>query len=552
MSLPMLLGLLPVPAVASAPDLVLFNGKLFTADPRRPETQAIAIRGDRIVAVGSDAVVKGLVGPNTRLVDLAGRRVIPGLNDAHAHLSMDPGNEILLETQSYDPSWSELRETISKTIGQAPVGAILFGNIGTTVFGDRTVDRAKLDEVSPDRPVILGTFDGHAAILNSAALKLLAIAEDVADPMGGRYERDGVGRLTGVVREYAYDAVLGRLAALASDADAEASLRDDLKSAARYGLTTIQDMPVSGNVDRTARLLAHIPTPIRVRITRMNGTTPAGPDYAEGAGAPPHPAPLVSVNGTKWVLDGVVFEGSLSPRASRSDPTDANDPHGFAGLPPLFSPPVIDRMLKDALQHHYQLQVHVFGTPAAREMLDAMERLGGASVWFGRRVRFEHGDGLTPELIARVKRMGVIVSQQGSHLDIRDIDPALGRGFFDRLQAERAQPLRSLLAAGIPVALGSDGPLNPWLGILGATTHPDRPEEAITREQALIAYTRGSAYAQFEESDKGILAPGKLADLAVLSQDVLTVPATDLLKTRSVLTLVGGRVAYDAHVLAQP
>ena len=209
----------------------------------------------------------------------------------------------------------------------------------------------------------------------------------------------------------------------------------------------------------------------------------------------------------------------------------------------------IDAIVHDALTRNDQLELHVFGRPAAVAMLDALDRAGGARTWEARRVRFEHGDGLTPDLFERAKRLGIIVSQQGTHLGIGSIATSLGDGFIARLRAERAQSLRSLLAAGIPVALGSDGPFNPYLSLLGAVTNPDRPDEAITMEAAVRCYTYGSAYAEFQEAEKGTIAPGKLADIAVLSQDIFTAKLDKLPATTSVLTLVGGRIAYDAHEL---
>ena len=160
-------------------------------------------------------------------------------------------------------------------------------------------------------------------------------------------------------------------------------------------------------------------------------------------------------------------------------------------------------------------------------------------------MRFEHGDGLVPELLPAVKKMGIVVVKNPTHFNVRDMVPGLGNQFI----TARLQPLRSLLAAGIPVAFGSDGPMNPYLNIMFSVTHPDNPSEAITREQAIVAYTATSAYAEFAEKDKGTLEPGKLADLAVLSQDIFTVPTEELPKTESVLTMVGGKVVYDSGVL---
>ena len=198
-------------------------------------------------------------------------------------------------------------------------------------------------------------------------------------------------------------------------------------------------------------------------------------------------------------------------------------------------------MLRESLQDNDQLLVHVFGYNSAAAMLNAMQSTGGKRIWAGRRVRLEHGDGLFPDLIPRAKEMGVVVVQNPFHLNVGTIFPGL--------VLEHAQPLRSLLAAGIPVALGSDGPTNPYLNIMFASLHANRPSEAITREQAVVAYTLTSAYAEFTERDKGSLEPGKLADLAVLSQDIFTVGASDLPKTESVLTMVGGKIIYDANVI---
>jgi predicted amidohydrolase YtcJ len=199
-------------------------------------------------------------------------------------------------------------------------------------------------------------------------------------------------------------------------------------------------------------------------------------------------------------------------------------------------------MLSESLRNEDQLMVHVSGSLATRSMLDALDNSGGPAVWSSRRVRFEHGDGLLPELIPRAKNLGIVVIINPTHLEVGE------RATRENLV--KLKPFRSLISAGIPVALGSDGPLNPFLNIMLASTFPDRPSEAVTREQAVIAYTRTSAYAEFMEQEKGTLEPGKLADLAVLSQDIFKVPLDDLPKTVSLLTMVGGRVVYDARVLA--
>jgi len=206
----------------------------------------------------------------------------------------------------------------------------------------------------------------------------------------------------------------------------------------------------------------------------------------------------------------------------------------------------MEAMLQESLQNGDQLMVHAVGDRATELFLNAMDATGGPKAWSNRRVRIEHGDGIMPDLIAGVKRMGLIVVENPTHLALREL-------FVKRFGIERAdqmQPMRSLLDAGIPLALGSDGPNNPYLNIMLATIYPGKPHEAITREQAVIAYTLTAAYAEFAEKDKGSLEPGKLADLVVLSQDIFSVPPPELPKTESVLTMVGGKTVYDAKALS--
>jgi hypothetical protein len=236
------------------------------------------------------------------------------------------------------------------------------------------------------------------------------------------------------------------------------------------------------------------------------------------------------------MLDGTPVEGTF---ARRDDPATV----GYFVLHEQLTFPKdqLAAMLRETLHDRDQLLVHVSAYPPAAAMVNAMQSAGGAQVWAKQRVRFEHGDGLTSDLIPRVKALGIVVVQNPSHLTVANLNPAL-RSMFEDL---KLQPLRSLLVAGVPLALGSDGPTNPYLNIMFATVDPNRPSEALTREQAVVAYTLTSAYAEFAEKDKGTLEPGKLADLAVLSQDIFKVDASDLPKTESVLTLVGGKIVYD-------
>jgi len=527
-------GMAAVPA--AQPDLILHHGKVFTGATARPWVQAIAIRGERIVATGSDAEVLPLAGKRTRSVDVGGRTVIAGIDDAHVHLAPEPVGAVDVELAEQDPAWEQMQTALQAAVKRASPGAFVRGTISWTIFGDLSVDRDALDRISTDHPILLDTLTGHATILNSAALSRLGIGEEIRDPVAGRFERFPDGRLSGVVREYAGFEVSRRLAALTSDADAVAQLRERLSLLKRWGVTSVQDLSDSVEPGRAAQRLAKVPTPIRVRVVPMPGTLPTGRDTREGNGLPVHPTSLITISGRKWLLDGVWLEFTLDPRNTHRRPSGSMDSL-VAALPLTFPPPEMKAMLEESLRTGQQLLVHVAGYPAAKAMLEAMQETGGPKVWGRRRVRFEHGDGLFPDLLEPTRALGVVVVQNPSHL----------RAFPGSL--EKGQPLKSLLAHEIPLALGSDGPPNPFLNILFATQPSHRPSEAISREEAVIAYTRGSAYAEGAEGEKGTLEPGKLADLAVLSRDIFTVAPSELPGTESVLTLVGGRVVHDAGVL---
>ena len=517
------------------PDTVLFNGKVFTADASHPHVQGLAIRGDRIIATGESASVRALSGPHTRSIDLGGHTVIPGINDAHQHLSLTPPGLVALKLKSRDPAWPEVRDAVQAAARAAGPGQMIFATIGPTVLEDNEARRSALDQLAPDRPVILQTFSTYGYVLNSAAMTLFGVREDEPDPLGGSYDRLPDGRLNGVARGYAAQAILRKQASLTPSDEGVKQLRTILSENARFGITTLQDMADEIPAERVLELLTKVPTPIRVRIMRMPLTGVTQLDFREGRSLPVSPAALIRVSGTKWKLDGNPFDGPREQHITAGDPP-------LWALSLIFPPSALESMLRQSITHDDQLILHVSGTPAARALLNAMEATGGAETWRSRRVRCEHGDGILPNLIPRLKALGVIVVQNPAHLDLGELRT--------RYQLDSSQPLQSLLAAGIPVALGSDGPLNPYFNLARATAHPDRPSEALTREQAVIAYTLTSAYAELLENDKGSLATGKLADLAVLSQDIFTVPTDQLPNTVSILTMVGGAIVYNAHALS--
>jgi hypothetical protein len=293
--------------------------------------------------------------------------------------------------------------------------------------------------------------------------------------------------------------------------------------------------------DRYIKVVQAAQIPIRIRLIRLPVNTVNGRDLAEGRDLPRRPAglPLLTVDGISWNLDGTPFEWGEALRGTYRDRPDCSGRLHFPASE-------IAAMVQESLQSHDHLTLQCSGDRPAEMAFDAMDTMQGVD-WPAQRVRIEHGDGIVNDLIPRARRLGVVVVQNPAHLafDMIDIDRArfgADTPFF---------PLRSLLEGGVHLAIGSDGPLNPYLNIMFAVLNPVHPDEALTREQAVIAYTHGSAFAEFTEQDKGTITPGKLADIAVLSQDIFTVPVDTLPATESILTLVGGNIVYDAGVLAK-
>ncbi len=528
--------------VASAqkvnPDLILFNGKIFTANASRLYVEALAIRGERIVAAGTSKEVIALAAPNTKRIDLGGRTVIPGINDAHMHLGIAPA-AYHLPLKGIDPGWREITDALGTAVSKAPKGTWIVGVFGATVLDDPQATRKVLDAIAPDHLVLLFDWTGHASLLNTAAMRKLAIQDNEPDPEGGRYWRNPAdGKLTGMALEFANFRVSNRFAALADDAEAIPQLQKSFDEAIRFGITSMQDMALPIPADHCVALLGKAPPPIRVRVIWFGLTDENGRLLREGRPSDASGPPLVTISGRKWILDGTPIEHSAAMRQPYSDRSGTTGDLNFSQME-------MKAMLREDPERNDQLMVHVVGDRSVETFLNAMDSTGGEKVWATRRIRLEHGDGLMPDLIPSAKRLGVVVVQNPTHFTLPDLFVKR----FGQVRSSHLTPLRSLIEAGIPVAFGSDGPMNPYLNIMLAASHPENPKEAVTREQAVIAYTLTSAYAEFAENEKGSIEPGKLADLAVLSQDIFTVPADDLPKTESVLTVVGGKIVYDSKAL---
>ena len=524
-----------MPAVASAaPDLVLYNAKVFTAAKSRPYAQALAIEGQRIVAVGTSKQIRALASGHTRQRDLRGKVVIPGINDAHYHLFVQPAGT-QLKFKDDEPSWPQVQTAVAEAAARDPKGSYIFADIGTAIFEDSRATRQALDAIAPDHSVVLRNPGGHFYVLNSAAMRSLGIAENEPDPKGGIFEHTTPGGpLNGRAIEFAAFALHRRIADLTTEPDALRQTREFLQQAMQFGITSVQNMSIPVSPARLVDLYSAAPTQIRQRIMHYRLTDSQGPIRGESDGQRPGLPPLIAVSGIKWVLDGTPIERTAALRAPYTD-----DPTTSGWM--NFTQADMQAMLLESTDRHQQLLMHIIGDKTTETFLDAMDATGGPRQWSGKRVRIEHGCGLAPDLLARARALGVLVVLDPVHLDFGvALEKRWGPG-----RTRQFEPVRSLLVAGIPLALGSDGLLNPYANIMFAVMHPMRPNEGLTREQAVIAYTRTSAYAEFAEREKGSLEPGKLADLAVLSQDIFTVPLEQLPSTESVLTMVGGAVVYE-------
>jgi predicted amidohydrolase YtcJ len=379
---------------------------------------------------------------------------------------------------------------------------------------------------------MINAYWGHVTYFNTAAIKAFSISETEPDPKGGFFERfPGTQKLNG--RAYEHACIYLRLKRPSNEDLFLSSLSELNKQALHLGVTSIQNMCTGASPAQYITTLKKQPLLIRFRLIQWAGINSHGSIVLPSKGLSPKikELPLVDVSGTKWMLDGTPIE-----RLAWFS-TDYKDDAASRGSLD-FTKAETRSMLAELTSRKDQPMFHVVGDSTIDFLLHELGKTAGT--WSARRVRFEHGDGLLPTSYAAAKKLNIIVVQNPTHFAI----PALLNQRYAPMLLQNAEAMKSLLQAGIPVALGSDGPLNPYLNIMFACMHPFRPAEALTVEQAVIAYTKTSAYAEMQD-DKGVLAPGQLADLVVLSQDIFTVPLQQLPATNSMLTMVDGKIIYN-------
>jgi predicted amidohydrolase YtcJ len=518
-------------AQPAAADIVLTNGRIFTGVATQPWVDALAITGERISAAGTNAAVTEGARGATRVIDLRGRLVIPGFNDAHAHPGAMPVAERLQgpPVVEHDPTFPEVIERLKAAVGRAPKDVWIFGEIGGAVLDDAEATRFAIDAVAPSHPVMLEAWTGHGTLFNTVALRRLGVRDDEPDPPGGSFRRmPGTATISGIAQEYAEYRLRRRISMQPSAAAQRDAFRRDAIEAAGFGVTTVQAMMTSLPTAEAVRHLSGQDLPIRFRLIDF----PLAPMSTWQKPAALGESGRITVSGTKWILDGTPIERGMWTQ----DPYVDRPTHGRAN----FSADDLRAFFAGARAAREQPIVHAVGDAAIEAVLDALERTGGEA-WRPLRPRIEHGDMLRPDQFQRALRFGVVIVQNPSHFMI----PAVMRSRLGDAVAARVTAIRSTIAAGIPVAFGSDGPMNPFLNLMFATINANNPGEALTLEQALVAYTKGSAIAERQESNKGTLEVGKLADLAVLSRDIFKIPPAQLPETTSVLTIVGGRIVHE-------
>lgn len=484
-------------ANAAEPSVVLISGKVFTGDTARPWAEAVAIEGERISGVGTTAEIKALAGATTKVIDLGGRLVIPGINDAHMH----PGfaAPVFRTDLGMDPSPVRVEAAVHNAFEETTPETWIVFDIGMTTLFDPEVNAQSLELAAPGRKVLLIGWTGHGAILSPAAMEALGVKPDAKDPEGGWFGRDADGHLDGRAFEYAQYPLERMVADTATESELVEHVRAWSDQLLSYGITSAQVMPW-GSEKRFIDALARAKTPLRVRVIDLL-------DHAD-----------TKTDAVKWILDGTPLERNAALRSEYA--AGGKGRLNFRDFAP---------MVRAAAASKRQLLVHAAGDLAAETALKAFAQSPTLV-----RPRIEHGDGVQRDLFPLVKSTGAVIVQNPSHFEARPFFPS---GDY--------QLLKSFVTAGIPIALGSDGPINPYLNILLATERRNNPDEALTREEAVRAYTSGSAFAEMKEREKGTIAKGMLADLAVLSQNIFEVPPPALPETQSVITIVGGKVVYS-------
>jgi predicted amidohydrolase YtcJ len=542
------------PLPANPAEIVLINGNIHTVNDRQPRAEAIAAKDGRIVFVGSNAEAAKYKTGTARVVDLQGRTVVPGMTDAHCHIFGIGAREMNLNLEGAN-RLDDFLAKVKERVRQTPPGQWVTGRGWIESFWKPPIfpTRRDLDKVSPDNPVFLTRADGHGAVANSAALKMAGINKETPNPFGGEILRDKkTGEALGMLLDHAQE-LIGKHIPPPTTAEKERALLLGVKRSLELGWCEIQNAgSVLAEVDLIRRLCEDGKIKLRIYNAVYGPGEPAARLLADG--------PVVNACDGRFTnrTIKVAFDGSLGSRSAALLARYADaETSGFltqkeADLLPMF---------EEALRRGVQIETHAIGDRANRIILDLYERALKSVSPEERKVReprwrVEHAQILSGQDIPRFAKLGLIPSMQPSHA-ISDLFFAPSRLGKERLAG--AYAWQSLIKSGAIIAGGSDAPVErgePMIEFYAAVTRKSakgfsgegwHPEQAVSREQALKMFTAWPAYAAFEEKDKGSIEVGKLADLTVLSKDIMKIPEAEILTTTCALTVIGGEVVYEAR-----
>ena len=523
-------------------DLVIVDANIITMDDARPRAEAVAIKNGRFIAVGSSRDIRALARPGTQTLSLPGKTVLPGLIDAHTHVASS-GRETYLSLDLGLSSLAAIKQAIKEATAKKPKGEWITGN----QYDDRKTDlnrfitRFDIDEVSPDHPVVITDRSHHISIANSVALRMAGLTKQVQDPSGGTYDRDPqTGELTGVMRELATEPVR-KLVPPPTREEAKRAAIQMCHAMARSGLTTVHDAMVD-QIDLLAYqdALATGELPIRIYALILYGLLEhfAALNIRTGFGND-----MLRIGPVKMVADG-----ACAGRTMRMSQPYVGRPDDYGIL--TMSQEQLDAQVMTAQRAGFQIGIHANGDVAIDMVLNAYEKTLGAQPAQDLRWRIEHCTLVTPVLIERIKKLGVIPTPFCTYV-YHHSDKWADYG-EERLQWMFAH--KSFLDAGVPVTGASDyipGPFEPMMAFMSMVTRKGRDgkvwggNQRITIEQAIRCYTMHGAYASFEERVKGSITPGKLADLVVLGEDPTKVDPDSLVDVPVEKTMVGGKFVWD-------
>ncbi|MGZ4983827.1 MAG: amidohydrolase [Chthoniobacterales bacterium] len=539
---------------AAPPDVIFVNGNIYTGNEKQPRAEAVGVSADRISFVGSNDEARKLASNATRIVDLGGHTVLPGLTDAHYHIFGVGFREMNLNLEGLRTR-EEFLAKVKERVAQTPPDEWLTGRGWIETFWKpATFPTAKeLDEIAPHNPVFLTRADGHGAVANSAALRIAGITSETANPFGGEILKDkSTGAPTGMLLDHANELVAKHIPP-PSTADKEKAFLLAAERSVRLGWCEIQN---PGSDLTEVEIMRQLIDAGKVKLRVYNGVSGPG----EAADRLLADGPVIGANGGRFTQRTIKFyaDGALGSRgAALLEKYSDADTSGFLTnkeetLLPLF---------EKALRAGIQVQTHAIGDRANRFVLDLYAKAFKAvppNEWKRRdqRWRIEHAQILTPADIPRFAQLGVIPSMQPSHA-ISDLFFAPKRLGMERLAG--AYAWQSLLKTGAIIPGGSDAPVErgePMIEFYAAVARKSQdgftgegwhPEQAVSREQALKMFTTWPAFAAFEEHDKGSIESGKLADLTVLSADIMKIPEPEILQTRCLMTVIGGEIVHEAQ-----